>query len=472
MANETFTAAAFVRGLKLDRVPPAAAARAKALTLDFLGSAVRARGEAESTPAILATLQALGLDSAGPATVMGDARGYAAPVAALLNGALGHSLDFDDTHAASSLHPSAPVVPAALAAGELVGANGRTVLEAIIAGYEICCRLGLALDPTAHYARGFHPTATAGTFGAAAAAGKVLGLDAAQMVSAFGVAGSQAAGSLQFLENGAWTKRWQVGAAAMNGLIAASLAQNGFRGAEQAIEGRQGFLAGYSDGAVVARATDGLGDDWETLRVAVKPYPCCRYAHAALDGLIALRREHGFGVEDLRSVEIGLHRNGVVLVGTPEAAKRRPANVVEGQFSMAFAAAVALDQGRFGWDDYVRLGEPGLQAICDLVEVRQNDAVEAASPHPFGARVRVVTAGGTYERAIPDPSGEPESFPDEDAQRAKFMTLAAPALGERAALLAGAILDLDSFGDVRAALRFARLQTGAKEADVEPGAPA
>ncbi len=139
---------------------------------------------------------------------------------------------------------------------------------------------------------------------------------------------------------------------------------------------------------------------------------------------------------------------------------------------MAFAAAVALDQGRFGWDDYVRLGEPGLQAICDLVEVRQNDAVEAASPHPFGARVRVVTAGGTYERAIPDPSGEPESFPDEDAQRAKFMTLAAPALGERAALLAGAILDLDSFGDVRAALRFARLQTGAKEADVEPGAPA
>ncbi len=174
MANETFTAAAFVRGLKLDRVPPAAAARAKALTLDFLGSAVRARGEAESTPAILATLQALGLDSAGPATVMGDARGYAAPVAALLNGALGHSLDFDDTHAASSLHPSAPVVPAALAAGELVGANGRTVLEAIIAGYEICCRLGLALDPTAHYARGFHPTATAGTFGAAAAAGKVL----------------------------------------------------------------------------------------------------------------------------------------------------------------------------------------------------------------------------------------------------------------------------------------------------------
>ena len=463
MANETFTAAVFVCGLTLDQIPAAAAARAKALTLDFLGSAARARAEAESTPAILATLQALGLDGGGPATVMGDARGYTAPVGALLNGALGHSLDFDDTHAASSLHPSAPVVPAALAAGELIGASGRTVLEAIIAGYELCCRLGLALDPTAHYARGFHPTATAGTFGAAAAAGKVLGLDSAQMVAAFGVAGSQAAGSLQFLENGAWNKRWQVGAAAMNGLIAASLAHNGFRGANQAIEGRHGFLAGYSDGAAAARATDGFGDDWETLRIAVKPYPCCRYAHAALDGLIALRREHGFDAAEIRSVEIGLHRNGVVLVGEPAAAKRRPRNVVDGQFSMAFTAAVALDQGRFGWDDYGRLGEAGLEAICDRIEVRQDDAVEAASPHPFGARVRVVTAAGIHERAIPDPSGEPESFPGEDGLREKFMTLAAPVLGERAALLAGAILDLDSFGDVRAALRFGRPQTGGLE---------
>jgi len=456
MANETFTAASFASGLSLELVPPAVADRAKALTLDFLASAVRARGEAESTPAILASLAALGLDGPGPATVMGDERGYIAPIAALLNGALGHSLDFDDTHAESSLHPSAPVVSAALTAGELVGASGRTVLTAIIAGYEVCCRLGLALDPTAHYARGFHPTATAGVFGAAAAAGKVFDLDPQQMVSAFGVAGSQAAGSLQFLHNGAWTKRWQVGAAAMNGLMAASLARQGFLGPDQAIEGRHGFLAGYSDGARAERAVQDLGRDWETLKVAVKPYPCCRYAHAALDGLIALRLHHGIPAAEVRSVEIGLHRNGVALVGEPEAAKRRPRNVVEGQFSMPFTAAVALDQGRFSWDDYARLGEPFIDALCDRITVRQDDRVEAASPHPFGARVRLVTAGGVHELAIPDPSGEPDSFPDEDALRAKFMTLAGPALGERAGLLAGAVLDLDSFGDVRAALRFGR----------------
>ena len=460
MANETFTLAAFVSGLGFEAVPASVRGRAKALTLDLLGSAVRARREADSTAPILAALTRLGLDGPGLASVMGDSRLYAAPIAALLNGALGHSLDFDDTHAASSLHPSAPVVPAALAAGELVGASGMDVLTGIVAGYEVCCRLGLALDPTAHYARGFHPTATAGTFGAAAAAARVLRLDVAQTVSAFGVAGSQAAGSLQFLANGAWNKRWQVGAAAMNGLTAAVLAAEGFLGADAAIEGRHGLLAGYTDGARPELVVQGLGRQWETLNVAVKPYPCCRYTHAALDCLIALRAEHGLAGDDVRSIEIGLHRNGMVLVGEPEAAKRRPRNVVEGQFSMPFAAAVALDQGGFGWDDYRRLGEPRIDALADRVTVRQDDAVEAASPHPFGARVRIETSRGVLERAAHDPSGEPSSFPSEAALRGKFETLARPVLGDQAATLADSIMALEWFADIREPLAAARPGAG------------
>jgi 2-methylcitrate dehydratase PrpD len=452
MANETLSLARFASGLQLPDIPPAAAERAKALALDLLGSAVRARAEAESTPAVLGALARLGLDGAGACTVMGDASGYAPPVAALLNGVLGHSLDFDDTHAESSLHPSATVVPAALAAGELVGADGRTVLAAIIAGYEVCCRLGLALDPAAHYARGFHPTATAGTFGAAAAAGRVLGLDAEQMASAFGVAGSQAAGSLQFLQNGAWNKRWQVGQAAMNGLIAATLAAEGFRGSAEAIEGRHGLLAGYTDAPHSERVLEGLGRDWETLKIAVKPYPSCRYSHAALDGLLRLRREHGLEAEDIQALEVGLHRSGVVLVGEPEAAKRRPRNVVDGQFSMAFCAAIALDQGRFGWDDYRRLGELGIDALCDKVSVRRDEEVEAVSPHPFGAQVRLKTRKGDFELMIRDPSGEPESFPDRVALEAKFLALAEPVLGDGARKLADAVLSLEDFAEISKAL--------------------
>ena len=456
MAGETLTLARFVSALELRDLPAPVQARAKALALDLLGSAARARAEADSTPAILAALAATGLDAPGPATVMGDPRGWTAPAAALLNGALGHSLDFDDTHAESSLHPSAPVVPAALAAAELTGAGGAAALAGIVAGYEVCCRLGLALDPTAHYARGFHPTATAGTFGAAAAAARVFALDAERTAAAFGVAGSQAAGSLQFLQNGAWNKRWQVGAAAMNGLMAAALAREGFVGAAEPIEGRHGLLQGYSDGARPDRAVEGLGEDWETLKVAVKPYPCCRYAHAALDGLIELRTRHGLGAADIEAVEIGLHRNGVVLVGEPTAAKRRPRNVVEGQFSMPFAAALVLDQGRFGWDDYGRLGEPGLEALCDRVAVTADPQVEAMSPHPFGARVTLQTRRGRFEQRVADPSGEPASFPDEAALAGKFLALAGPVLGPGARRLADAVLALEVQPSVTGALRAGR----------------
>src|SRR5438132_12322508 len=161
MAHETETLAAYVAGLTYEAIPPEVVARAKLLILDFLGSAVRARQESESTASIMAMLSTLGLDAKGSATVCGDARTYTPPVAALLNGALGHSLDFDDTHADSSLHASAPVVPAAFAVGELMGSSGKDVLTAIVAGYEVCCRVGNALDSTSHYAPGFHPSATA-----------------------------------------------------------------------------------------------------------------------------------------------------------------------------------------------------------------------------------------------------------------------------------------------------------------------
>ncbi|MBR1216648.1 MmgE/PrpD family protein [Bradyrhizobium sp. U87765 SZCCT0131] len=454
MANETATLAAYVNKLTFDDIPAEVKARAKALTLDLLGSAVRARREADSTPSLLGMLAALSLDGRGEATVFGDTRGYTPAVAALLNGALGHSLDFDDTHADSSLHPSAPVVPAAFAVGEMVGASGRDVLTAIVAGYEVCCRLGNALDPTAHYARGFHPTATAGTYGAAAAAGKLLGLSVQQLISAFGVSGSQAAGSLQFLVNGAWNKRYQVGAAAMNGVIAATLAKQSFIGASESVEGKHGLLVGYTDHADAAKAVAGLGTVYETMKIGVKPYPSCRYTHAAIDALIAMRREHNLTPDNVARVEIGLHRNGITLTGDPTT-KRHPRSIVGGQFSMFFTGALALDQGSFGWDDYGRLGDAAIDGIADRIEVVQDARLEGRS-HPFGARVSVVSGDTTHERLVADPSGEPPSFPDATAMQQKFMQLAQPVLNEGASRFAEAILSLERFGRVSEATRLGR----------------
>ena len=455
MAEETAKLAAYVVGLTFDDIPQEVRERAKALTLDFLGSAIRARRDAESTPSLFKTLEALALDTRGESTVFGDNRAWTPAMAALLNGALGHSLDFDDTHADSSLHPSAPVVPAAFAVGELVGASGREVLTAIVAGYEVCCRLGNALDPTSHYARGFHPTATAGTYGAAAAAAKLFGLSHAQIIAAFGVAGSQAAGSLQFLVNGGWNKRYQVGASAMNGVIAATLARNDFVGATESVEGKHGLLVGYSDNAHPEKAVADLGKVYETMRIGVKPYPSCRYTHAALDALIAMRREHNLTPEQIKRVEIGLHRNGITLTGDATT-KRHPTSVVGGQFSMFFTGAVALDQGSFGWDDYGRLGDAAVDALADKFDVVQDDRLEIGRKHPFGARVSITTDDGVHERIYADPSGEPDSFPDAQAMAQKFLTLARPVLNGRADQLADAILSLERFERIEQATHLGR----------------
>lgn len=421
--------AGFAADFAFDRIPPEVMERARFLIIDFIASVIRAGKESDSTPSIIAMLKRMGLAEEGDSTVFGFDRGFKPPVAALLNGAFGHSLDFDDTHADSSLHPSAPVVPAAFAAAQMTGASGRDFVGAVVLGYEVCCRLGNALDPTSHYARGFHPTATAGTFGAAAAAGRLLGLDKARMISAFGVSDSQASGSLQFLVNGSWNKRYQVGEAAMKGLVAASLAAEGFIGSVEAIEGRHGLLAGYTDDPHPAKAVEDLGSVFETMKIGVKPYPSCRYTHAAIDGLLKLYREEGLRPDAIERVTIGLHRNGITLTASPLEAKRTAKAVVEGQFSMPFTAAVALYRGRFGWDDYALLGNPEVEAIAAKVDVVRDERLEGLR-HPFGATLKVVAGGRTFEMTIPDPTGEPDLFPTAAQLREKFLLLARPVIGD------------------------------------------
>lgn len=431
-----------------ESLPEDVPARALALTSDLVGSIVRASAEAESTPAILGMLRHMGMDGDGQCTVFGMNRRYGAAAAALLNGALGHSLDFDDTHADSSLHPSAPVVPAALAAAELMNTSGQELLAAIVIGFEVACRLGMALDPTAHYARGFHPTATAGNFGAAAAAGRLFKLNTQQMEAAFGVAASQASGSLQFLENGAWNKRYQVGEAAMKGLMAASLAAEGFIGASEALEGRHGFLKGYSDGADHERVTAGLGTVWETMLIGIKPYPACRYTHAAVDGILSLCAKHDLAAGDITRIVVGLHRNGMALVGDPADAKRRARSIVDGQFSMPFAAATAILRGRFGWDDYDLLGQPQVDSLCDRIETVRDESLEGLT-HPFGATLILEAKGQRHEMRITDPSGEPETFPDKIALAAKFDALAGPVLNTASTTLLAQLDALPQASSVR-----------------------
>jgi 2-methylcitrate dehydratase PrpD len=449
--------AEFVAGISYDTLPAEVRERVKALALDLVGIALRARNEAESTRPMIAAAARLGM-AGGACTVIGDAAGYSPPGAAMLNGTLAHSLDFDDTHAPGSLHPSAPIVPAALAAAEMTGADGRALIAAIVAGYEVQIRLSLALDPAAHYDRGFHPTATCGAFGAAAAAGRLLGLDPESHASACGIVLSMAAGSMQYLVNGAWTKRSHVGHAAMCGLIAATLAREGYKGAAEAIEGKWGFLHAYAPAADAAKAVAGLGSRWETLKIAVKPYPSCRYGHAPLDGILTLAREHGIRAEDVEEVVVGLPEPGWKLIGDPEPAKQAPKSVVDGQFSMAFCAAVALRSGGFAWDDYARhLGDPATLAFCKRVKTWVDPRAQADFQKNMSGSVRIKTKRGQFETYVQVAKGEPENFVTAAELRAKFDGLTGPYLSARRRdELAGALLALEQAKDIGALLRLTR----------------
>lgn len=443
----------FTAGIRLDGLPPEVVQRARYLVLDLVGNIVRARHDAESTHAFLAAARAMGM-AAGNNGVFGDAARYTPAGAAFLNGALAHSLDFDDTHAAGSLHPGAPVIPAALAAGEMAGASGADVLAAIIAGYEITCRVALALPAGAHYDRGFHPTATCGAFGAAAAAARVFGLDAEGVAGALGTVLSQCAGSLEFLVNGAWTKRFQVGWAANNGLMAATLVREGFKGAAQALEGPHGFLRAYAPDPQPERAVQDLGQVFELMATAVKPYPSCRYGHASIDAALALRAANDIKPQDITAVTLGLPRAGMILIGQPAEKKADPRNVVDGQFSGPFVVSSALATGAMGWDSYGLLDDATVRSLLPKVKCELDPEIEAEFPANMSGKVTIEARGERFTRKVVVPKGEPANFLTEAELRAKFAGLTDAVLGsDRAMKLADAVLAIDSTGDISSLMR-------------------
>ncbi|HEY5701751.1 MAG TPA: MmgE/PrpD family protein [Gammaproteobacteria bacterium] len=463
MTAITRTLADFVTGLDYDNLPIEVSERTSMLILDHVGIALRARNAADLREPMQAGLEALGL-TGGKGTVIGDDRGYTPGAAALFNGNLGHALDFDDTHARGSLHSGAPIIPAAMAAAEIAGASGRDVIAGVVAGFEVQTRLSMALGPTDHYNRGYHPTATCGVFGAAAAAGRVLGLSTDQMVRAFGLCGSQAAGSMQFLADGAWNKPFHTGYAAMNGFNSAVLAKHGFFGTTAPIEGNKGFLQAYAPNPDPGKAVEGLGKVWETLAVAVKPYPSCRYGHAAMDALIELRAEHGISHDNIESMEIGLPRTGWNIIGDPEEDKKHPKNYVDGQFSMSFVAAVAVREGGMTWDDYEKhLKDPDTLALCERTRAVVHPLVEAEFPANMSGLATVkLSSGETLEKMIVVPKGEPDNFLTADELRAKFDGLTAPYLSDaRRDALAKTLLSFDKVDDVHAVLQSSLPESGA-----------
>jgi 2-methylcitrate dehydratase PrpD len=421
--------AGFAATLRFDDLPAAVVERTQLLFMDLAGIIVRAQA-LDSTEVLKRTLRDLGQHE-GHVRVMGCGGRWTPQAAALIAGAAAHSLDFDDTHAEAQLHPGAPVIAAALAAAQLVNAGSRELLAAIVAGYEVMIRVALGVNALRHGERGFHGSATSGVFGATAAAGNLLGLTAGQMEHAFGTALSEAAGTGQFVVNGAWTKRFHVGNAAAGGVLAAALARRGYTGATQALEGKEGFFRVYSPEPRPELAVRGLGTQWEILQSGIKPYPCCRGIHAPLDAVMALHARHAIALDRIATVRVGMGKRSVYVVGEPQERRRDPKNVVDCQFSVHLCLAIALKHRRMGWDDYEpAMADPDIRALMQRVDVFEDAECEANFPRAFSAVVEIRTTDGEcWREFVYAPRGEPETMLAADELRAKFSLLVQGTLG-------------------------------------------
>ena len=363
----TAAAAAYIADLAPESIPAATLERTKQAVLDLLGIAICARFDAESSLAIGRAVAVLG--KPGTARAIGHAERYAAHYAAFLNAAYAHTLDFDDTHQDGSIHPGAPVIPAVLAVADEVGASGLAALGAIVAGYDMTVRLSQALDPGAQYARGFHPSAVCGAFGAAAAVAN-LNHDTAELIeNTLGLVGSFAAGSQQFLDTGGWNKRVHVGYAAHNGIVAYRLSQAGVQGAPDAFEGKYGAFVNFSGRPRPERLLEGLRRGHAIDETATKPYPCCRYAHAPLDALIEILNEHDLNPKEIEHIEVRIPSIPMELIVEPVERKRSPHTIVDGQFSMFFLAAAAAIRRGFRWADYELLGSAEIERLIARIDV-------------------------------------------------------------------------------------------------------
>jgi 2-methylcitrate dehydratase PrpD len=453
------TLAAFVAALRPESIPPEVSLRARHLMLDAIGCALACRHEpfARGTAASIALLTD---GAAGTSGVIGHDLKIGLRDAALFNGMLMHGLDYDDTHMAGVIHLTVSVLPTLLSLAARQAASGAELVIAYVAAVEAGARIAAAVRGGLHE-QGFHPTGVVGHFAAALAAGRLMRLDADALVHAQGIALSTASGSLQFIEDGAWTKRLHPGWAAQAGLTAAAFAKNGMIAPAAPYTGRHGlyrsFLAPNRAADLDASlATDGLGDDgsvsrWELMAIAVKPFAMCHFVHAATDAAIALHRQ-GVQPAAIATIAVLVPQAAVALVCEPAERKRRPQNEYDAKFSLNYAVACGLINGRLG------LAELRPEAYVDPVAIALMDKVryqvdpESTFPRHYSGEVRVTLRDGTVLRHREAVNrGHAERPVTNDEVQAKFMenaTLHFPAA--QAEAMRDAALGLDHMADVSA----------------------
>jgi 2-methylcitrate dehydratase PrpD len=395
-------------------VPDEVRARAAWWALDWLGCAIA--GLATEPGRIL--LRHAADQPAGIASCLGLPVGRAPQAAALHNGGVSHIVEMDDVDRASVIHPGAVVIPAALAVAERVEASGRDLLAAITLGYEVAIRVGESVGKT-HYFH-WHNTATCGVFGAAAAAGWLLRLDAPRMTWALGSAGTQAGGLWEFIADGAMSKHLHTGRAAANGVLAAALAALGFTGARRILEGRQGFFAATAPDGNPAAVVADLGAGWKLPGVSIKPYPSCRHTHSSVDAALRLREQVGaIEPEQVERLEVDGYHSILDLCDNPN-----PRSLYAAKFSIYYTAARALLDGHLRLNDFTdeAIADPRVAKLMAKTTARVDERLDSLYPAQFPARLTLTLADGrVLTEEVLSPKGDPENALSREELESKFL---------------------------------------------------
>lgn len=385
--------AAWVAGLEPSDIPAEVLEKAQLHVLDAIGVALAA-ADTDFARQTIAGIRAI--STLGAVPIIGHDFGLPPRDAALVNGVLVHGLDFDDTHSESVTHTSASALPLALSAAP-PSCDGRRFLAGFVVASEIAARVGAAARGRFHD-RGFHPTGTAGVFGAVAGAGFLADQSAEQLRDAQGIALSMAGGSFEFLSSGAWTKRLHPGWAAVSGLTASALAAVGFVGPKKPYSGRFGLYNLYTsagDEARIDRVASELGNRWEVLNVAFKPYPACHLTHAFVDAAMSLKDQQPLAVEDIAAITAMIAKPEMPIVCEPVEDKMRPRNAYEAQFSLQYIIAASLYRNGFTLKELraESFEDPEILALCR--KVRCIDDPHSAYPDHYSGAISLTLTDGT-----------------------------------------------------------------------------
>jgi 2-methylcitrate dehydratase PrpD len=418
---------------------------ARLALLDWLGSVARG-GQEQPAKIALAVLNGQG--GHPQATLLASGEKTSALNAALGNGIASHIMELDDVHRGSIIHTGAAVIPAALAVAEMTRASGRKLIESLVAGYEVAIRIGEAVTPSHYYF--WHNTGTCGTFGACAAAGKLLGLDTEQMVWALGSAGTQAAGLWEFLTDGAMSKHLHPGKASQNGLLSALLASGGFTGASAILEGKRGFCRAMAPEFDLDRITDSLGmPPYKIEDNSFKIHSSCRHTHPAVDIVLDLASRNNLQPSDISGIQVRTYRTALDITDTPE-----PETVFAAKFNLPFCVALALAKRSCGLEDFneKNLRNPEIRDLSRLVKLASDNTFDSLYPAKWAAVVEITTRSGDVHRGRTDfPLGDPENPASDELLIAKFRKLTLGPWGEqKAEILAEAVLGLESVENIAA----------------------